>query len=236
MLKRKIQRLRLVRGRKKLVKLAAKIKKKYRNVMLGWWYKTTLNRPFRKFLAIVKALQRDFRVKMHNRKRRIYFQKKHVFKDTLDTVISTIRFRDTIKKVTYIQKNYKFFRFLKLIRFAKAIKEILWEHFSDGIWPEILLIIREQSAVKIQKLIRGHIIRQKFLEEQRHLRAFRRRYKLNKSAKTIQRTFKGHRVRKRIADLTRAAVFCQKNSLAAYGRKAFLKMKKAAVTLQVKQA
>lgn len=198
-----------------------------------WQYKYRDYQHFQTFIKILRGFQRDFRIKMLRRRVRAYFQQSKLMAETIDIIDSRLKYKNIIQKVTFVQKHYKWIRFIRLIRFAKSIKEILWEHFHGVVWPEIRGLIQVRSCITIQKTARGHICRCKYDHERTHMRIFKINIYRNLNAKKIQRFYKGWEVRSKLIHMKNASIIIQKNYKTAIYRRAFLSLKKAAIRIQV---
>jgi len=197
-----------------------------------WYYMFQDYEKFLKSIKIIRAFQRNYRVKRLMRKFRIYKQKQVMLKELWDMIMQRMKFKDTIRRVVFAQKTLRFFRFLKLIRFAKAIKEILWEHFDHVVWKEIHERIRERAAIKIQKVGRGYIVRKKYKQEVAHMREFRSNLYQNFSAKKIQKHYRGYIVRTKILRATASSVKIQKVWKGFTKRVVYRQLRKATVLIQ----
>ena len=197
-----------------------------------WYYMFQDYEKFLKSIKIIRAFQRNYRVKQLMRKFRIYKQKQVMLKELWDMIMQRIRFKDTIKRVVFAQKTLRFFRFLKLIRFAKAIKEIIREHFDSVVWKEIDGLIRVRAVIKIQKVGRGYIVRKKYKEEVTHMRVFRTNLYQNLSAKKIQRHYKGYIVRTKIRRARAASMLIQKVWKGYLKRSIYRQLRKSTVLIQ----
>lgn len=224
---------RLVRARRKLVLTVQLMRKNMRRYFDRWQYKYRDYERFQIFFKILRGFQRDFKIKMLRRRVRIYFQQQTLISETIDIIKSRLDFKRVIKKVTFVQKHFRWIRFIRLIRFAKSIKEILWEHFDGTVWPEIRGIIQVRSCIKIQKTVRGHLVRNKYAEERTHLRIFRINLFQNMCVKKIQKFYKGFQVRHKLMHMKAAAVIIQKNYRGYTYRRLYRHIKSETIKIQV---
>jgi hypothetical protein len=232
-MQRKYPIIKLVRARKKLVK-KVQAQRKFMQIHFDrLWYKFQDYEKFRRFITVIANFQRDFKIKMLRRRLRSRIQKEELAFDTFDMIKRRLYFKETIKMVTFVQKTWKWIRFIRLIRFAKYIKELIYEHYENVVWPEIRGLIQVRSCIKIQKTMRGHIIRCKYGEERTHMRIFRINLYQNLSAKKIQRFYKGWLVRSRIHEMKEACTVIQAIYRSIRMRKFFLIVRKATVVIQV---
>jgi hypothetical protein len=231
-LKHMISRYRLVRGRKKLVKKVRVIKKGLLKKFDRWRYKLSNLLPFRSFLVVLRRFQKRWRFRKVLRLARKFQYDRRRFKEAWSLVVSRLRFKKIISRITFAQKTIRFFRFLRLIRFAKAIKAILWEHYDNVVWPEILTKIHLRSILKMQRNVRGHLVRVRYSEERQHMKVFKMNLYLTKAAICIQKVYKGWILRRKLNKLIKAAVVIQKNARAYLRRKWFLKLRNATLVIQ----
>ena len=197
------------------------------------WYKFRDYEKFKRFITVIAKFQRDYRIKYMKRRLRHQIQQGRLISDTFDMIKHRLDFKKLISVVIFVQKTWKWIRFLRLIRFAKYIKELIYEHYDNQVWPEIRGLIQVRSCLKIQKTVRGHIIRCKYSEERTHLRIFKINLYQNFSAKKIQKIFKGWQVRTKLQEMEKASIHIQAFVRGMRVRKVFKVVKKAAIVIQV---
>ena len=215
-----------------MVREVQKIRAGMLKVFWRWLYKYKDHERYLRMFKMVHRFRVDFRIRMLNRRLRVYKQNKIFFRDMWDMTIKRAKFKQIIHKITFVQKTLRFFRFLNLIRFAKGIKEILWEHYNNIVWKEIDRLIRERSATTIQKWIRGDLSRRYYAEERTHIKRYHDNIYQNKAAKLIQKRYKGYIVRVKVKRMKKSAITVQRFYRGGKVRRVFKIVKNATVVIQ----
>ena len=153
-----------------------------------------------------------------------------------------------------ISRNYKFYKIRKVfmqanklattlnnckekilyrrffIRVRKAREHVGW--IFDHAWNEIMKRFYLQSAVSVQRTLRGHLDRLKCQEDLKELEVIKRQLAIERNATFIQKWIRGFLVRARLDRLKRAANYIEGFVRMRWLRKYFLLMRRAAVMIQ----
>lgn len=232
LLHRNFEKLRMRSGVKKLAKRCADMRKKLLARFDQWRYTVLERKPFQRFLKMFIIYQKSVRFKFMVRTIRKHLFQRQYISGVLETMVSRAKYLDLIHKAQGLAKTRRFFRYVRFIRAAREIKKLLWNLVNQDVWPQILQRIRTMASLKIQKTIRGHLIRVRYPDEREHMRIFRIDLFKNKGARYFQKVYRGYSVRKKIAKFAAAAVMIQKKFRGHQKLKAFTILKKATVIIQ----
>jgi predicted nucleic acid-binding protein len=199
--------------------------------LLNTWNSKIEYLKFKKFLSVVKRMEKIYKMTIMKRHLRLKKYSTQVIGRSFKLYKIRKMLFNAKKIIIAVNKCSRKIMFRLFMVRMRINKDILDDIFENA-WVEIASKFKVKAAMTIQRISRGYFERIRFNEEVRRLIIVREDRRDNRAAICIQRFARGFRVRNRLDRMNRAALYIQGYMRSLYMSFYFQMVKKAVRTIQ----